>query len=91
MQALVHDEMCRVYGADSVEAVVPVYNTATLDTAAAKYWQLAGEFEGRHSISWPAHHTPPHPLQALLCANPGAAGIWGVWQSTKQHLVVRNV
>jgi hypothetical protein len=45
-QALVHDEMCRVYGSDSVEAVVPVYNTNTLDTAAAKYWTLAGEFEG---------------------------------------------
>lgn len=40
------DEMCRVYGVDSVEAVVPVFNTNTLDAAAAKYWQLAGQFEG---------------------------------------------
>lgn len=38
--------MSHVYGSDSVEAVVPVYNTNALDTAAAKYWQLAGQFEG---------------------------------------------
>jgi hypothetical protein len=42
--------MCRVYGSDSVDAVVPVYNTNTLDTAAAKYWQLAGEFEGEWHV-----------------------------------------
>lgn len=46
LQALVANEMCRVYGVDSVEAVVPVFNTNTLDVAAAKYWQLAGQFEG---------------------------------------------
>lgn len=45
-QALVQDEMRRVYGSDSVESVVLVYNTNALDAAAAKYWQLAGQFEG---------------------------------------------
>jgi len=40
-------EMSEVYGADSVSAVVPVHNTHTLDAAAAKYWQLAGQFEGK--------------------------------------------
>lgn len=50
VQALVHDEMCRVYGSGSVQAVVPVYNTAALDTAATKYWQLTGQFEGEAAV-----------------------------------------
>lgn len=51
-QALVEQEMGRVYGADSVEAVVPVYNTNTLDAAAVRYWQLAGQFEGGAVAGW---------------------------------------
>lgn len=37
-----------MYGSDCVEAVVPVFNTNALDTAAAKYWKLAGQFEGEY-------------------------------------------
>jgi hypothetical protein len=61
VQALVHDEMCRVYGSGSVQAVVPVYNTAALDTAAAKYWQLTGQFEGEAAVC-----APHQPLLAWL-------------------------
>jgi hypothetical protein len=45
LQALVEQEMSRVYGQDTIAAVVMVHDTAALDAAAAQYCTLQEQFE----------------------------------------------
>lgn len=59
MQAMVAQEMRKVYGSDSVAAVALSYDTASLDAAAAQFRALQEQFED--VLDWYQYKLPPQP------------------------------
>jgi hypothetical protein len=57
LQALVQQEMSRVYGQDTIAAVVMVHDTSALDAAAAQYCTLQEQFED--VLDWYQTKLPP--------------------------------
>eukprot|EP00878_Enallax_costatus_P004467 GHUV01004707.1.p1 GENE.GHUV01004707.1~~GHUV01004707.1.p1 ORF type:complete len:727 (+),score=178.67 GHUV01004707.1:479-2659(+) len=56
VQELVDNEMRRVYGHDSIAALVLVHDTATLEAAAAQYFKLQEQFED--VLDWYQYRLP---------------------------------
>jgi hypothetical protein len=57
LQAMVQQEMSRVYGQENIAAVVMVHDTAALDAAAAAYCTLQEQFED--VLDWYQSRLPP--------------------------------
>jgi hypothetical protein len=62
--------MSRVYGQDTIAAVVMVHDTAALDAAAAQYCKLQEQFED--VLDWYQSRLPP---TAVAAASGGAADV----------------
>jgi hypothetical protein len=62
LQALVEQEMTRVYGQDTIAAVVMIHDTAALDAAAAQYCKLQEQFED--VLDWYQSRLPPTAVEA---------------------------